>query len=1426
MPVQTERSLQVQPQEMSTAQVLATMRNVHEKIKEGLPAWDQLIASQGAERFLAAAFALPMESLSLQENLLFLIFLIHVYQSLEMPLIRAHALKLVHLALWVNLSPRRLQLELRSNAEVAATFQKLRKALEKKGEEYMLLPRTFIPRLLRTFMGILNSVHPGSADPVAITYCERFVEFLNDLLSQLPTRRFFRAYLEDCHTYVECLLSQLYRMPEEGRMFRDLLGITRFYLGFEIDDFSGEALDNNQIKQIHTRKLIVFQRVCWKFFRDALRDLAMCNLGLLEVRKALRPYLERQPPALLRELCGRLALLGPAPHQSATKSEEQRLDFLLEVLLLHHEKRVSQLDAINALPLYPNESILWDFNMVPETHVGVDSPLALPKLNLQFLTFHDYLLRNFNLFRLESTYEIREDIEEAIIRLEPRTNLEGKLYFKGMWKSRMAVPIEEFIIKYVGPADIGQIKPHDVRAQITVDLSETKDVPRQEWNEIRQHDVLFLVTVEGPQDTLSSLGGHTGVWRYDRKKPFLEQYRVTHVRGCEVIDVRDEKDNVFTGLGDSGVRLVGTKRFIRVHLDTAQYHHDVLNHSECYQQFKVLIRRKPKENNFKAVLESIRDLMNTQCVVPEWLHDVFLGYGDPDSAYYKNMPDQLTTVNFVDSLVDLDHVRSSFEHEYHITEVDTPQKPPFLVTFPPSKGETDQPESRLPPIKVRSYLPPNEGPYPHDQPRMNTVRFTPVQVEALKASSNPGLTMVVGPPGTGKTDVAVQIISNIYHNFPNSRTLVVTHSNNALNDIFEKITLKDVDERHLLRLGAGHKDLRAEMASHKDFSKHGRVEFMLERRLIQLKEVRKIADALGIGDSLGDVDYTCETSAHFYRHEILARWEKFLQRKGSVPESELDNNMLKDHFPFHAVFADVLQLFNWAEPFAHNWYIAEGCWRHIQKIFEELEDCRAFELFKTSYDRGNYLLCRQAKIIAMTCTFAALKRHDMVRLKFEYDTIVMEEAAQILEIETFIPMLLQNPTPEGGCRLKRVVLIGDHNQLPPVVKNMAFQKYSHMDQSLFTRLVRLGVPTIQLNAQGRMRPSLGDLYRWKYDGLGDLSHVDTDPTFKIANCGFSYEYQCIDVPYYNGQGETEPQPHFFQNLGEAEYIVSTYMYMRLLGYPAEKITILTTYNGQKFLLRDVLSHRCGPDTVFGMPAHVTTVDKFQGRQNDYILLSLVRTNNVGHIRDRRRMVVAMSRARLGLYVFCKVSHFKDVWELKPFFDILLRNRPTVLSLNLDELKFPTQRPVTEVGEAFLVEQGVTQLGQMVDEMVHARVALESEKYTAQCQAWETFVTNEQKRQEEEARRQQELERQRHIAQRTKELKRRRTGQPTAQDQARHADAHKDSVGDEEEEETEDGEATGKGVPSAPESAGGIGAVEEAEEDPAEASAVKKAKTDR
>lgn len=108
-----------------------------------------------------------------------------------------------------------------------------------------------------------------AADPAKITYCERFVEFLIDLISQLPTRRFFRTLLEDSHVIIHCRLAPLYKMPE-GSLFKKLIDILKFYqgilsdslghdwltlLGFEINDFTGEALTDNDMISLHYSKM-------------------------------------------------------------------------------------------------------------------------------------------------------------------------------------------------------------------------------------------------------------------------------------------------------------------------------------------------------------------------------------------------------------------------------------------------------------------------------------------------------------------------------------------------------------------------------------------------------------------------------------------------------------------------------------------------------------------------------------------------------------------------------------------------------------------------------------------------------------------------------------------------------------------------------------------------------------------------------------------------------------------------------------------------------------------------------------------------------------------------------------------------------------------------------------------------------------------
>src|SRR5689334_13355266 len=102
---------------------------------------------------------------------------------------------------------------------------------------------------------------------------------------------------------------------------------------------------------------------------------------------------------------------------------------------------------------------------------------------------------------------------------------------------------------------------------------------------------------------------------------------------------------------------------------------------------------------------------------------------------------------------------------------------------------------------------------------------------------------------------------------------------------------------------------------------------------------------------------------------------------------------------------------------------AAANFRFLEHIFEELEETRPFELLRTYRDRGNYLLTKHAKVIAMTCTHAAIRRGELLNLKFQYDNLIMEEAAQVLEIETFIPMVLQHRDTEFGYRLKRIVLL-------------------------------------------------------------------------------------------------------------------------------------------------------------------------------------------------------------------------------------------------------------------------------------------------------------------------------------------------------------------------------------------------------------------
>lgn len=262
-------------------------------------------------------------------------------------------------------------------------------------------------------------------------------------------------------------------------------------------------------------------------------------------------------------------------------------------------------------------------------------------------------------------------------------------------------------------------------------------------------------------------------------------------------------------------------------------------------------------------------------------------------------------------------------------------------------GSGEEEEQNEGTIVVRTYKSPNMGPYPSDVPRRNAVRFTPAQVKAIQGGTSPGLTTVVGPPGTGKTDVAVQIVANLYHNFPEQHILVIAHSNQALNQLFEKIVALDVDQKHLLRLGHGQEEL--EVAG--EWGKYGRVDAFLARRLELLGQVDRMAKALGIP---GEHGYTCETAGYFYVYHVLSKWEPYYAK---LREGKMEAGEVVAEFPFTAFFTDAPQpLFVGSAGYEAVVDVAMGCYRHIKGVFDELNEIRAFELLRTGQDRTKYLL--------------------------------------------------------------------------------------------------------------------------------------------------------------------------------------------------------------------------------------------------------------------------------------------------------------------------------------------------------------------------------------------------------------------------------------------------------------------------------------
>ncbi|XP_071622724.1 probable helicase senataxin isoform X2 [Heliangelus exortis] len=249
--------------------------------------------------------------------------------------------------------------------------------------------------------------------------------------------------------------------------------------------------------------------------------------------------------------------------------------------------------------------------------------------------------------------------------------------------------------------------------------------------------------------------------------------------------------------------------------------------------------------------------------------------------------------------------------------------------------------------------------------------------------------------------------------------------------------------------------------------------------------------------------------------------------------------------------------------------------------------------------------------------------------------VIVDEAGQSCEVETLIPLI---------HRCSKLVLVGDHKQLPPTVKSLKAQEYGY-DQSLMARLHRhleeqvrksllRSLPVVQLTVQYRMHPDIC-LFPSNYVYGRALK---TDKATEENRCSSDWPFQpylIFDV----GDGQEERDHDSFSNPQEVKLV------MELIRTIKEKrkdlglrrIGIITPYSAQKKKIQEQM------DKLFknNSPGEVDTVDAFQGREKDCIIVTCVRANStrgsIGFLASLQRLNVTITRARFSLFILGKLK---------------------------------------------------------------------------------------------------------------------------------------------------------------------------------------------
>lgn len=261
------------------------------------------------------------------------------------------------------------------------------------------------------------------------------------------------------------------------------------------------------------------------------------------------------------------------------------------------------------------------------------------------------------------------------------------------------------------------------------------------------------------------------------------------------------------------------------------------------------------------------------------------------------------------------------------------------------------------------------------------------------------------------------------------------------------------------------------------------------------------------------------------------------------------------------------------------------------------------------------------------CATLSGSGHEMFQnLSIEFETVIIDEAAQSIELSALIPL-------KYGC--SKCIMVGDPKQLPPTVLSREAARFQY-EQSLFVRMQNNHPNDVHLlDTQYRMHPEIS-LFPSKtfYDGKlldgANMAQLRVQPWHE---CGILGPYRFFDV---QGTHQSAPKGHSLINVAEIE--VALQLFGRLLCDCRDfdfkgKVGIITPYKSQLRELRLRFAQKYG-DTIFST-IDFNTTDAFQGRESDIIIFSCVRassTKGIGFLADIRRMNVGLTRAKSSLWV--------------------------------------------------------------------------------------------------------------------------------------------------------------------------------------------------